>query len=305
MLLTTLTAAAISQAMTPWAFGEYLSNLAERPVLIEWFGEDRVVRAAVDPELPLDERIQKIVTQAGYDFELTEEWLALTPKRVRPDLRVFDNLLVWSQQFKPPVGEWAAVASDETTFKLAQGESACLADFAHAFKIKLGLVAPCFTGSRFLLFGSFSKLGDAISGLEWLLGAVITRSELGYSVTPDGKRILEKRRMQAEWIAHNSPRADRMTNSADLELQVLDRVGPENLEKLFMNWELEILLDSEPGTLAASLLMERYRLLREQLARQGQSPPELADPPRFQVLFSGKGHVSAQAEGKNGLRVVF
>ncbi len=291
--------------MTPWSFGEYLCSLAERPVLIEWFGEDRVVRTAVDPDLPLDERIEKTVTQAGYDYELTEEWLALTPQRVRPDLRDFDNLLIWSRQFKPPVGEWAVVASDAIAFQLARGESVTLSDFSQRMKIKLGLVAPCFTGSRFLLFGAFPKLDDAIGGLEWLLGARIARSDLGYSVTPDGKRILEKRKIQAEWIAQHSPRADRMTNSAELELQVLDRVGPENLEKLFMNWELEVLLDAEPGTPTVSLLIERHRLLCEQLTRQGQPPPELADPPKFQVLFSGKGPVGAQAEGKNGLRVVF
>jgi hypothetical protein len=145
----------------------------------------------------------------------------------------------------------------------------------------------------------------ALAGLEWLLAAKISKTSLGLTVTPDGPRMLEKRKIQAQAIALNSTRRGTDTNSAELELQVLDRVGPENLEKLFMNWELEVLLDAEPGTAAATLLLERHRLLCEMLSRQGQPPPELADPPRFQVLFSGKGTVGAQAEGKNGLRVVF
>jgi hypothetical protein len=305
MLVQVIASVSLLQGMSPWAFGEYLSNLAERPVLIEWFGEQRVVRAAPDPELPLEKRIEILANQAGYDYELHDDWLALTPKRVRPDLRIFDNLMIWSREFKPPVGEWAKRENGVVSVKLAPGESVVLADLAHAMNFKLGLVAPCFPYSRLLLFGRFQGVQSALSGLGWLLAAKISQSDAGISVVPDGERMLKKRKLQAHAIVLTSTRADRITNSAELELHILDRVGPDNLEKLFMNWELEMLLDAEHGTPTASLLVERYRQLCEQLARQGQPPPELADPPRFQVLFSGKGHVSAQAEGKNGVRVVF
>lgn len=291
--------------MTPWAFGEYLSNLAERPVLIEWFGEQRVVCAAPDPELPLERRIEILANQGGYDYELHDDWLALTPKRVRPDLRVFDNLMIWSREFKPPTGEWAKIDDEIIACKLLPGESATLSDLALAARLNPGLVAPCFPYTRFILVGQFSKIDTLLAGLEWLLAAKISKSNSILTVTPDGSRMLEKRKTQAQAIVAFSSRADITTNSAELELEVLDRVGAENLEKLFMNWELEILVHADEGSLVLTLLQARLGLLTRNLSRQGQPPPELADPPRFQVLFSGKGHVSAQAEGKNGLRVVF
>lgn len=305
MLVQLIATVSLFQGVTPWAFGEYLSNLAERPVLIEWFGEQRVVRAAPDPELPLEKRIDILANQAGYDYELHDDWLALTPKRVRPDLRIFDNLMIWSREFKPPEGEWAKVADDIITCKLRPGESVTLSDLAVAARLNLGLVAPCFPYTRFILVGHFSKLDTLLAGLEWLLAAKISKSDESLSVTPDGKRMLEKRKIQARAIVMSSTRADILTNSAELELEVLDRVGAENLEKLYMNWELETLVLAEEGSSALGLLQARLGILTSTLARQGQPPPELADPPRLQVRLTGKGNVSAQAEGKNGLKVVF